>query len=257
MKKGIQPSGMITRRKILSVAMKLFLEKGYEGTTAKEVADMAGIISGSPFFQFGNKEGVLLDLVRQMFDGQFATADALAGKNADPLLVYALETALQLHIAEMSDTLRELYVTAYTLPRTAAYIYENMTDKIEAIFSPYLAGSEKNDFYELEIAAAGVMRGFMARHCDLYFTIERKIMRCVSCCFKLYEVPPERYMPALRQALTVDLAAVARMMVDKTVREAEADVEAALAVPRPERRAKAKDEPAADTPEEKKEEKEE
>lgn len=257
MKKGIQPSGMITRRKILSVSMKLFLEKGYEGTTAKEVADMAGIISGSPFFQFGNKEGVLLDLVRQMFDGQFATADALAGKNADPLLVYALETALQLHIAEMSDTLRELYVTAYTLPRTAAYIYENMTDKIEAIFSPYLAGSEKNDFYELEIAAAGVMRGFMARHCDLYFTIERKIMRCVSCCFKLYEVPPERYMPALRQALTVDLAAVARMMVDKTVREAEADVEAALAVPRPERRAKAKDEPAADTPEEKKEEKEE
>ena len=257
MKKGIQPSGMITRRKILSVSMKLFLEKGYEGTTAKEVADMAGIISGSPFFQFGNKEGVLLDLVRQMFDGQFATADALAGKNADPLLVYALETALQLHIAEMSDPLRELYVTAYTLPRTAAYIYENMTDKIEAIFSPYLTGLEKNDFYELEIAAAGVMRGFMARHCDLYFTIERKIMRCVSCCFKLYEVPPERYMPALRQALTVDLAAVARMMVDKTVREAEADVEAALAVPRPERRAKAKDEPAADTPEEKKEEKEE
>ena len=257
MKKGIQPSGMITRRKILSVSMKLFLEKGYEGTTAKEVADMAGIISGSPFFQFGNKEGVLLDLVRQMFDGQFATADALAGKNADPLLVYALETALQLHIAEMSDTLRELYVTAYTLPRTAAYIYENMTDKIEAIFSPYLAGSEKNDFYELEIAAAGVMRGFMARHCDLYFTIERKIMRCVSCCFKLYEVPPERYMPALRQALTVDLAAVARMMVDKTVREAEAAAEAALAVPRPERRAKAKDESAADTPEENKEEKEE
>ncbi len=253
MKKGIQPSGMITRRKILSVSMKLFLEKGYEGTTAKEVADMAGIISGSPFFQFGNKEGVLLDLVRQMFDGQFATADALAGKNADPLLVYALETALQLHIAEMSDPLRELYVTAYTLPRTAAYIYENMIDKIEAIFSPYLAGSEKNDFYELEIAAAGVMRGFMARHCDLYFTIERKIMRCVSCCFKLYEVPPERYMPALRQALTVDLAAVARMMVDKTVREAEADVEAALAVPRPERRAKAKDESAADTPEEKEE----
>lgn len=80
MKKGIQPSGMVTRRKILTVSMKLFLEKGYEGTTAKEVADMAGIVSGSPFFQFGNKEGVLLDLVKQMFDGQFATAGMLAGE---------------------------------------------------------------------------------------------------------------------------------------------------------------------------------
>lgn len=240
MKKGIQPSGMVTRRKILTVSMKLFLEKGYEGTTAKEVADTAGIVSGSPFFQFGNKEGVLLDLVKQMFDGQFATAGKLAGEGADPLLLYALETALQLHIAEMSDPLRELYVTAYTLPRTSAYIYENMTDKIEAIFSPYLAGSEKNDYYELEIAAAGVMRGFMARHCDLYFTIERKIMRCLSCCFKLYEVPREAYMPALQQALAVDLASVARMVVDKTVRAAEESVEAALAEPRPERKSKTK-----------------
>ena len=240
MKKGIQPSGMVTRRKILTVSMKLFLEKGYEGTTAKEVADMAGIVSGSPFFQFGNKEGVLLDLVKQMFDGQFATAGLLAGEGADPLLLYALETALQLHIAEMSDPLRELYVTAYTLPRTSAYIYENMIDKIEAIFSPYLTGLEKNDFYELEIAAAGVMRGFMARHCDLYFTIERKVMRCLSCCFKLYEVPREIYMPALQQALAVDLASVARMVVDKTVRAAEEGVEAALAEPRPERKSRTK-----------------
>lgn len=107
MKKGIQPSGMVTRRKILSVAMKLFLEKGYEKTTAKEVAETAGIISGSPFFQFGNKEGVLLDLVQKMFHGQFATAGDLAGTTADPLLIYAMETALQLHIAEMSDELRE------------------------------------------------------------------------------------------------------------------------------------------------------
>lgn len=240
MKKGIQSSGMVTRRKILTVSMKLFLEKGYEGTTAKEVADTAGIVSGSPFFQFGNKEGVLLDLVKQMFDGQFATAGMLAGEGADPLLLYALETALQLHIAEMSDPLRELYVTAYTLPRTSAYIYENMIDKIEMIFSPYLNGSEKNDFYELEIAAAGVMRGFMARHCDLYFTIERKVMRCLSCCFKLYEVPREAYMPALQQALAVDLASVARMVVDKTVRTAEESVEAALAEPRPERRSRTK-----------------
>lgn len=240
MKKGIQPSGMVTRRKILSVAMKLFLEKGYEKTTAKEVAETAGIISGSPFFQFGNKEGVLLDLVQKMFHGQFATAGDLAGTTADPLLIYAMETALQLHIAEMSDELRELYVTAYTLPRTAAYIYENMTDKIEAFFSPYLPDAEKNDFYELEIAAAGVMRGFMARHCDLYFTIERKTVRCLSCCFKLYEVPREAYMPALEKVLSLDLDAIARRVVEKALADAEVDVEAALAEPRVPRKTRKK-----------------
>ena len=180
-------------------------------------------------------------------DDAAATDDAASGDQKltvwcwDPTFnIYAMETALQLHIAEMSDELRELYVTAYTLPRTAAYIYENMIDKIEAFFAPYLPGAEKNDFYELEIAAAGVMRGFMARHCDLYFTIERKTERCLSCCFKLYEVPREVYMPALQQALAVDLASVARMVVDKTVRAAEESVEAALAEPRPERRSRTK-----------------
>ena len=58
-------------------------------------------------------------MVQKMFHGQFATAGDLAGTTADPLLIYAMETALQLHIAEMSDELRELYVTAYTLPRRA------------------------------------------------------------------------------------------------------------------------------------------
>ena len=215
MKKGIQPSGMVTRRKILTVSMKLFLEKGYEGTTAKEVADMAGIVSGSPFFQFGNKEGVLLDLVKQMFDGQFATAGMLAGEGADPLLLYALETALQLHIAEMSDPLRELYVTAYTLPRTSAYIYENMIDKIEAIFSPYLTGLEKNDFYELEIGSAGIMRAYMARRCDVYFPLERKLERFLRMSLAAYRVPEAEQDQAVAFLKTLDIRAIAQQVMQQ------------------------------------------
>ena len=224
------------------MGLRVVMLTGDNARTAAAVAETAGIISGSPFFQFGNKEGVLLDLVQKMFHGQFATAGDLAGTTADPLLIYAMETALQLHIAEMSDELRELYVTAYTLPRTAAYIYESMIDKIEAFFAPYLPGAEKNDFYELEIAAAGVMRGFMARHCDLYFTIERKTERCLSCCFKLYEVPREAYMPVLEKVLTLDLASIAKRMVEKTLEDAEVDVEAALAEPRVPRKARKKSE---------------
>lgn len=80
MKKGIQPSGMVTRRKILTVSMKLFLEKGYEGTTAKEVADMAGIVSGSPFFQFGNKEGDLLALPYRIGEERLLRAGDRGGR---------------------------------------------------------------------------------------------------------------------------------------------------------------------------------
>ena len=38
----------------------------------------------------------------------------------DPVFLYAVETALQLHIAELTEPLRKRYVMAYTLPTTSA-----------------------------------------------------------------------------------------------------------------------------------------
>ena len=229
MKKGIQPSGLLTRRKILSASVKVFLEKGYERATAKEIAELAGVATGAPFLLFGNKEGVLLELVKQMFAGQFDTAEKLAGPGADSLLLYAVETGLQLHITELSEPLRELYVTAYTLPTTSDYIYEQMVPRLERIFAPYLPQLEHKDFYELEVASAGVTRSFMSKPCDLYFTMERKLRRYLSCCYKLYEVPVDRYLPVIGQVQEMDLRTVAGLIIARTVKAAEDGFEAVMA----------------------------
>ncbi len=229
MKKGIQPSGLLTRKKILSASVKVFLEKGYAGATAKEIADTAGIASGSPFLPFGNKEGVLLELVHRMFAGQFDVAEQLIGAQADPLLLYGAETALQMHITELSEPLRELYVTAYSLPSTSEFIYEQMSGRLKAIFAPYLPQAEAKDFYELEVASAGVTRSFMAKPCDCYFTMERKLRRFLSSCYKLYEVPAERYVPVIRQVLEMELRSVAEQVIARTVQAAEAGFEAVMA----------------------------
>lgn len=229
MKKGIQPSGLLTRRKLLSASVKVFLEKGYERATAKEIAELAGVATGAPFLLFGNKEGVLLELVKQMFAGQFDTAEKLAGPGADPLLLYAVETGLQLHITELSEPLRELYVTAYTLPTTSDYIYEQMVPRLERIFAPYLPQLEHKDFYELEVASAGVTRSFMSKPCDLYFTMERKLRRYLSCCYKLYEVPVDRYLPVIGQVQEMDLRTVAGLIIARTVKAAEDGFEAVMA----------------------------
>lgn len=52
------------KRKILSASAKVFLEKGYAGTSSKMVSELVGVSNGSPFFHYGNKEGVLLELVK-------------------------------------------------------------------------------------------------------------------------------------------------------------------------------------------------
>ena len=45
----MQPSGALTRKKILYASVQVFLKTGCEGATDKEIAALAGISSGSPF----------------------------------------------------------------------------------------------------------------------------------------------------------------------------------------------------------------
>lgn len=221
MKKGIQPNGLLTRKKILSASIKVFLEKGYEGATAKEIADLAGSSTGAPFSLFGNKEGVLLELVHMMFSGQFELAEDLTGAGSDPLLLYGVETALQIHITELSWQLRELYVMAYSLSSTSEYIYEQTAARLAVIFGPYLPQCKDKDFYELEVASGSIMRGFMAKPCDMYFTVERKLRRFLQCCFKLYDVPAEKYEPVIERVLQMDLRHIAEQLIVRIAQNTE------------------------------------
>ena len=57
------------------------------------------------------------------------------------------------------------------------------------------------DFYEMDIASAGITRGFMAKKCDLYFTMENKLRRLLKCCFTLYKVPEAKQEEVIGQIL--------------------------------------------------------
>lgn len=217
---GLQARGIARRNKMLKAATFLFLEQGYDKTTTTQIAKAAGMSQASFFAAFESKEAILLELTKIMFSSQFVAAAAMMPTD-DPLLLYALETGLQLHITELSEPLRELYVTTYSLRSTSEYVYQNTTEKLIKIFAPYLPEAQENDFYELEIASASITRGFMARPCDLYFTMERKMRRYLSCCFRIYKVPQEVYAPVIEAALRRDLKSDAEKIIAATVQRAE------------------------------------
>ena len=189
--RGKQANGLVTQQRVLRAAVAQFLEKGYTGTTTADITGAAGIAQSSFFHVFPSKEALLLELDKRMFSGQFALAEQHSAAQ-DPVLLYAVETAIQLHIAELTEPLRELYVTAYTLSSTSAYLYRSTAKRLEGIFGDDLPDAEAKDFYEMEIASAGMMRSFMAVPCDVYFTVERKIARFLECALKICNVPPER-----------------------------------------------------------------
>ena len=216
-----------TKQKILSSSVRLFIEKGYHETTMTEILHDAGV-SGSSFHSiFHTKDGVLAELTEFMFENQFAKARTFA-KDMEPLMVYCLETSLQIYITELSDPLREIYVMAYTLPSTTEYILKSTAVQIKAIFSPFMPGAEDKDFYEMDIASGSIMRGFMAKKCDMYFTITKKIRRFLECSLKLYDVPLEKRNCLIEAVLAFDLSTVAQKLIKEIIAKAETGLEKAI-----------------------------
>ena len=211
-----------TRAQVLRYAVELFLEQGYQETTLDQIAQRIDRTKGAVLRAYPDKESILYALVTHMFRVQFSTARSLLGEKADPLLVYCVETAMQLHICELGEPLRDLYTSAYTLPTTSDFIYRSTAQELRLIFGKYLPDAAQSDFYELDLVSGGVMRGLMARKCDMYFTIEKKITLFLRCVLKIYDVPAQERETVIPQVLAMDLGAMARSTVENTVLLAQA-----------------------------------
>ncbi len=203
---------------ILHAAALLFLDKGYTDTTLKNIATNADVNIGSLMNIFKAKEEILCDMVRHVFDSQFKkTESLLKGITDDKILFYAAETALQLYITEMNDNLRDLYTAAYSLPKSCEIIQHEMTAKLERIFGDHLPNLHTSDFYKLEIASGGVMRGFMAIPCNMWFTMDQKIASFIEATFLIYRVPEKKIQEAIEFVSQFDYSRIARDTINSIV----------------------------------------
>ncbi|GGC40520.1 hypothetical protein GCM10011371_29890 [Novosphingobium marinum] len=66
-----------TFRKILDAAVKLFVEKGFDGTTMAQIAAAAGIAPGSIYRRFADKEGLLNSVIDSYYRTRIDEFDRL------------------------------------------------------------------------------------------------------------------------------------------------------------------------------------
>ena len=202
-----------TRRKILTVCVRLFLEQGYKNTSVSQIVDEAGVARGSYLNLFPTKDKILLDLTETMFGGQFGMARSIADAKLPPVYAYALETAIQLTLTELNENLREIYIEAYSLPETSEYIYLHTTAELKQIFSANFPDYSDSDFYEMEIGTAGLMRNYMARKCDIHFPLERKLSRFLTAAMRVYRVPEDELEQTVRFVERLDIRSIAERVM--------------------------------------------
>lgn len=204
-----------TRTLILQTATKLFLENGYEETRIRDIATESGVGYNEIFRMYGDKDNLLSQLIDMVIEHQFSFSKKhLKEITDDKLFIYAFETILQLYIAESHEHLREMYSMSYSLPVTSHKIYDNVSHKLKDVFGRYLPEYQTKEFYELEIATAGIMRGFIINPCNMYFTMDRKVERFLKTTFKIFEVPKEKTNEVIEFIEQFDFKILAQEVID-------------------------------------------
>lgn len=75
-----------TRRdELLAIAARLFADKGFKNTTVRDIADAAGILSGSLYHHFDSKESMVDEILRTFQEDLFGQYDDILASDADPL----------------------------------------------------------------------------------------------------------------------------------------------------------------------------
>ena len=216
---AVRSDGLQTEKRILQACVRLFLENGYRRTTMLQIFKEAQVSSGSFQNLFRSKDGVLLELVKFMFENQFGMARSVAGAELPPVYVYAAETALQITLTELNENLREIYLEAYTQEHLLDYIQRATAKELHRIFGPYQPGLTEQDYYELELGTAGLMRGYMANPCTADFPLERKLEKFLTLSLRGYKVPEEEVQQVLAFLGRLDIRGIAQKVMEELFRQ--------------------------------------
>lgn len=203
------------KQRILTVCVQMFIEKGFKSTTMLDIIREADVSSGTFQNIFRTKDGVLMELIDVMFGNQFGEARKALQQAENPVLVYALEVAIQLAIVELNENLREIYVEAYTEKNLSEYIYQKTSGEICKIFSAYNPDWEESDFYESDIGSAGMMRAYMMHNCNKYFTLKKKIERYLNMSLRCYNVPLDVIAQTIAAVNSLDIVKMAKNVMNE------------------------------------------
>ena len=207
-----------TKRKILTVCVRLFLEQGYKNTTVSQIVDEAGVARGSYLNLFPTKDRILLELTETMFGGQFGVARSIADSKLPPVYAYAVETAIQMTLTELNENLREIYIEAYTQKEASEYIRQETAKELYQIFGSYQPELTARDFYDMEIGSASIMRGYMAHPCDEELTLEKKLRLFLTMSLRAYNVPKEETEQAIRFVEGLDIRTISEQVMQALLR---------------------------------------
>ena len=133
-----------------------------------------------------------------------------------PRKLYAVETAIQLTLAELNENrVNNLRGGAHAAGKFGNHPQDDGRDACTVFSARICPGYSVSDFYESDIGSGGDYAGYMARPCDVYFTLERKLERFLQPTLRIYCVPEEKQREVMALIASLDIRAIANEVMQK------------------------------------------
>ena len=203
------------RDRVVLAAAELFMKHGFANTSVKEISIESGVSENAIYYEMKTKEAIIAELIGYVLEHQREiTSELLEGITDDKLLRYCFEKVLQLYISETSENMRELYTTIYSIPKTWDYIKEVNAEALKYVFGERYPELDFKDYYELEIATGGIMRGYLTVPCNMYFTRRQKVKRYIETTLRVFSIDNQTIDSTLKFISEFDFSKIANETVE-------------------------------------------
>lgn len=158
-------SGDERRLQILQVAMRLFSEKGFSGTTTKEIANLAGVSEATVFKHFANKDelySAILDhkACKREFQCPFDSLAEYVEAKDDFRVFYTMALEALNHHEEDTDFLRLMLHSALEGHDLARIFFDSFITNVYTFLGEYIKRRQQDGAFR-EVEPRIVVRSFI------------------------------------------------------------------------------------------------
>ena len=202
-----------TKKMIVQIASRLYLEKGFENTSNKEICDILQISPGNLTFHFPQREHVLTEFVKELCDFQWRMIEVLEQEDKSPLLALCIEIATMAAAAEEDEAIRDIYISSYTYQMPLAVIRENDTRKTQRIFSEFNPDWTDEQFRVMETLYSGIEYAIFssAGHDDL--SLDMRVACGLDAALRLYNVPEDLRNQKIEKIIAMDYRSLGKRIL--------------------------------------------
>lgn len=202
-----------TKEMIVQIASKLYLEKGFTDTSNKEICDILKISTGNLTFYYPQREHVLTEFVKELCDFQWRMIDVLEQEDKSPLLALCIEFATNAAIAEESDAMRDIFISAYIHALPLAVIRENDTKKTQKIFAEFNPDWTDEQFAVMENLYSAIEYGMFSSAGQECISLDMRIACGLDAAMRLYNVPESLRNQKLEKIIAMDYRSFGRRIL--------------------------------------------